>query len=81
MIRNGKLEHFEMTLFINEKTEDYIIQRLNREGRNGKVEKLRRNIYKYSVDVYDTNELTTWIKTFIGRVLKIDGDNKKVIHS
>lgn len=79
LVREGKLEHFEMTLFVNEQTEDYIIKRLEREGRGGKVEKLRRNIYKYSNDVFDTNELTTWIKTFIGRVVELSGDNKKVI--
>ena len=51
-----------MTLFVNEQTEDYIIKRLEREGRGGKVEKLRRNIYKYTNDVFDTNELTTGLK-------------------
>lgn len=80
LVREGKPEHFEMTLFVNEQTEDYIIKRLEREGRGGKVEKLRRNIYKYSNDVFDTNELTTWIKTFIGRVVELSGDNKKVIN-
>ena len=69
-----------MTLFVNEQTEDYIIKRLEREGRGGKVEKLRRNIYKYTNDVFDTNELTTWIKTFIGRVVELSGDNEKVIN-
>ena len=79
LVRDGKPEHFEMTLFINEQTEDYIIKRLEREGRGGKVEKLRRNIYKYANDVFDTNELTPWIKTFIGRIIKIGGDNRTVI--
>ena len=80
LVREGKPEHFEMTLFVNEQTEDYIIKRLEREGRGGIVEKLRRNIYKYNNDVFDTNELTTWIKTFIGRVVELSGDNKKVIN-
>lgn len=78
LVRDGKLEHFEMTLFINEKSEDFIIKRLEREGRGGKVEKLRRNIYKYSNDIFDTNELTPWIKTFIGRIIELNGDNQKV---
>lgn len=80
LIREGYPEHFEMTLFVNEQTEDYIIKRLEKEGRGGKVEKLRKNIYKYTNDVFDTNELTTWIKTFIGRVVELSGDNKKVIN-
>lgn len=80
LIREGKPEHFEMTLFINEQTEDFIIKRLEREGRGGIVEKLGQNLYKYTNDVFDTNELTTWIKTFIGRVVELSGDNKKVIN-
>lgn len=80
IIKDSKPEHFEMTLFINEQSEDYIIKRLEREGRGGKVEKIRRNIYKYTNDIFDTNELTTWIKTFIGRIVELSGDNKKVIN-
>ncbi|MBR6162825.1 WYL domain-containing protein [bacterium] len=79
LIREGRVEHFEMTLSLDEETEDYIIQRLEREGRGGKVEKIGDNLYKYSTDVYDTNELTPWIKTFIGRIVELKGDNKKVI--
>ena len=79
LIKDGSLEHFEMTLFINEKVEDFIIKRLKREGRSGKVEKIGHNIFKYSIDVFDTNELTTWIKTFIGRIISIKGDNKTII--
>lgn len=79
LMKNIKPEHFEMTLYINEETEDFVIKRLEREGRGGHVEKIEENIYKYSVDIYDTNELTTWIKTFTGRIIKLEGDNKRVI--
>ena len=79
LIKNIKPEHFEMTLYINEKTEDFVIKRLEREGRGGHIEKIDENIFKYSVDIYDTNELTTWIKTFTGRIIKLEGDNKRVI--
>ena len=79
LIKNIKPEHFEMTLYINEKTENFVIKRLEREGRGGHIEKIDENIFKYSVDIYDTNELTTWIKTFTGRIIKLEGDNKRVI--
>ena len=79
LVREGKPEHFEMTLFINEQTEDFIIKRLEREGRGGKVEKLGQNLYKYSNNIFDTNELTPWIKTFIGRIVELKGDNHSVI--
>ena len=68
-----------MTPYINEKTENFVIKRLEREGRGGHIEKIDENIFKYSVDIYDTNELTTWIKTFTGRIIKLEGDNKRVI--
>ena len=77
--KESKLEHFEMTLFINEPTENYIIKRLEREGRGGKTEKIKRCLYKYSIDVHDTQELMNWVKSFTGRIVKVDGDNKKVI--
>ena len=79
IIKNCKPEHFEMTLFIDE-NEQYILNRLKREGRNGTIEKLQDNIYKYSINIFDTNELTTWIKTFVGRIIEIKGDNKSVIN-
>lgn len=79
LVREGKPEHFEMTLFVNEQTEDFIIKRLEREGRGGIVKKLSRNIYKYANDIFDTNELTPWIKTFIGRIVELKGDNHSVI--
>lgn len=78
IIKNCRPEHFEMTLFIDE-DEQYILNRLKREGRNGTIEKLQDNIYKYSIDIFDTNELTTWIKTFVGRIIEIKGDNRSVI--
>jgi len=79
LIKDGKKEHFEMVLFIDEEKEDYVITRLEREGHGGKIERIEPNLYKYSTDVYDTNELTTWIKSFTGRIIKIEGDNKRVI--
>ena len=79
LIRDGKTEHFEMTLFIDEQNENYVIKRLEREARCGKIERVQPNLYRYNADVFDTNELTTWIKTFIGRIVEIKGDNQKVI--
>ena len=78
-VERGKTEHFEMTLFIDEQNESYVIKRLEREARCGKIERAQPNLYRYTADVFDTNELTTWIKTFIGRIVSINGDNQKVV--
>ncbi len=73
-------EHLAMTLYIDDKTEKHIVRRLEREGKGGKIERLDENTYLYSIDVYDTNEMMRWIKTFTGRIIKLEGDNKSVIN-
>ncbi len=73
-------EHIAMTLYIDDRTEQHIIRRLKREGKGGKIEKIDENTYLYSIDVYDTNEMMRWIKTFTGRIIKLEGDNIGVIN-
>lgn len=80
VMQNNTPEHIEIIFFINEQTEKYIIARLMREGRCGKVEKIKPNTYKFTADVSDTNELTPWIKTFTGRIIKLEGSNETVIN-
>jgi len=70
-----RLEHFEMVIRI-EKYEQFIVQRLIREKRNGHVEKISDSQYKYSVDTFDVGELLPWVRTFIGRIEKIDSTNR-----
>ena len=63
-----QLEHIEMTVYVHEK-EPFIVGRLEREKRNGTVEKISRHYYRYSADVYDPMEMMPWIRTFIGRIV------------
>ncbi len=72
-------EHFEMTLFVDEQKEQFIIDRLKREKRFGTVKKVEKNTYCFSIDVTDTNEMMNWVKTFTGRIIHITGDNQAVI--
>lgn len=80
VMQNNNPEHIEITFFINEETEKYIIDRLLREGRCGTLEKIKTNTYKFTADISDTNELTPWIKTFTGRIIKLEGSNEAVIN-
>lgn len=64
---------FTLTLFIDEQKEDFIINRILREGRGGSLVRLSNNIYQYSKYLYDINEASPWIKTFIGRIIKFEG--------
>lgn len=71
-------EDVNLTLKINEETEQYIINRLEREGRHGKVTRIGQGVYRYAVQVWDANELLPWIKTFTGRILSFECSNKRV---
>lgn len=74
-----RTEHFEMTLLIDEQREPYILERLEREGRGGQIERLEPNRFRFSIDVTDSGEMMSWVKTFTGRILSVEGDNKAVI--
>lgn len=68
-----------MKLHIDEKTEVYILDRLKREGRDGEITRLDENIYLYTKEIYDTNEMASWIKTFTGRIIALEGTNRAVV--
>jgi hypothetical protein len=61
-----------MTLYIDEKTEKYVLDRLKREGRRGKIERLRENVFLYDNEVWDSNEMMPFIMSFIGRIISLD---------
>lgn len=66
----------KLTLYINEKTENFIIERLEREGRNGIITHIGENTYTYEKEVFDGNEMMPWIKTFTGRILSFESNNR-----
>lgn len=65
----------KLTLHIHEKTEDFIIKRLEREGQNGTITRIGENTYTYEKEVFDGNEMMPWIKTFTGRILSFESNN------
>jgi len=69
-----------MKLYVDEKTEGYILNRLQREGRGGEILRLDEDIYLYTKELYDTNEMASWIKTFTGRIIALEGTNCAVIN-
>lgn len=72
-----KTEYVEFTVRIDD-GEEHIIKRLEREKRCGKVEMLDSHTYKFSADVYDTNEMAPWIRTFICRIVQMNFSNRTV---
>lgn len=55
--------------------EEFIINRILREKRCGTLEKLSDSLYRLTIDAFDPVEPMHWIKTFIGRIVGIEGGN------
>lgn len=75
--KKGNLEHVEFVVKIAD-NEKYIITRLEREKRVGKIEQIDINTYRFSADIYDTYEIVPWIRTFIGRITELHFSNRSV---
>lgn len=75
--KDGTVDHLEMTVFAQD-DEPFILKRLMREKRNGTVTVLDKNTYLYTADVYDALEMLPWIRTFIGRITRLDCTNKEL---
>ena len=68
-----------MTVEADEVREYYIIQRLRRESRGGTVEQVGPSLWRCTRYVWDTSEMVNWVKTFIGRIVSLEGDNQAAI--
>lgn len=73
---HGDTGKVKITFSIDEKREGFIIERLYREKRTGIVEKVGDGKYTLSVDTFDPSELMHWAKTFIGRIVSVEGGNE-----
>ena len=72
------VDHLEMTVSYSP-NEDFIPKRLEREKRNGTVELLDDHTCRYSTNVYDASELIPWLRTFIGRIVKLECSDSTVV--
>lgn len=75
--RDAAAEHLEMVVTARD-DEPHILQRLLREKRNGRVEIMDANTYRFEADVYDTLEMLPWIRTYIGRIVSLKCTNSLV---
>lgn len=69
----GTVTPMKITFFVDEENESYILDRLEREKRCCTLEKSSEHLYTLTADVFDPNELMHWAKTFIGRIVRIEG--------
>lgn len=70
-------EHVEFDIRING-DEQFIVNRLEREKRCGRVEKLDDFNYRYVADVFDINEMIPWIRTFICRITRVSFSDRRL---
>lgn len=71
------MDHMEMTIRF-EPGEEFILQRLEREKRHGTVEITGEHTCRFAADVYDASEMLPWLRTFIGRIERLDCSNPHV---
>ena len=74
------LDHVEMTVFVGD-NEEYIINRLEREKRNGKIIPVDSHHFKFVADVYDAVEMLPWIRTFTGRITNLTSTNSTMVET
>ena len=70
------LEHVRLTLHIGE-GEEHIWERLEREKRNGTVNRTDDETAVFECDVYDSFEMIPWIRSFTCRITGLEMTNKE----
>ena len=75
----GTVTPMKITFYAEEEKEPHILERLLREKRCCTLEKSGENLYTLTADVFDPNEMMQWVKTFIGRIVKIEGGTSDII--
>ena len=76
--QSAHTETVKLTLYIHEEKEDFILERLEREGKGGVITHIAPNTFTYEKEVFDSNEMLPWIRTFIGRILDIECSSNKL---
>lgn len=74
---HAHLEHIEMTLSVAPE-EGHIVERLKREKRCGSVAQLDDAHWLFTADVYDAYEMLPWIRTFTGRITRLQCTDGRV---
>ena len=69
-------DRVEMTIKIGD-DEAYIVNRLEREKRCGRVEIIDEHTVKFTAEVFDAGEMLPWLRTFICRVSEFKSSNKQ----
>lgn len=75
---NNSILPLKITFRVDEKSEDFIISRLEREKRCGVLSRTGDDLYTLTLDVSDPVEPMNWVKSFIGRIVSVEGGSDRV---
>lgn len=75
---NRQPETIRFSVRINETTEPFILNRLEREGRQGTLKRLEPGLYEYTRTCFDGAEMLPWVKSFTGRIVSFTCSNPAV---
>ena len=75
---DGATEKTRIVFAIDEEREGFVLDRLHREKRIGEITRLSDGRYALTADAFDSGELVHWAKTFIGRIVSIEGGSENV---
>lgn len=73
-----QLETVQLCIRLNEQSEPHILNRLEREGRQGTIKRLAPGLYEYTHSCWDAAEMLPWVKSFIGRIVSFTCSNPEV---
>lgn len=73
------MNSLKLVLHIDEEYEKYVLERLRREGMHGTIVRLSANTFEYCIDIPDTMEMVPWLRTFMGRIISIEGTEKATV--
>lgn len=71
-------ETIRMCIRLDEKSEEFILNRLEREGRQGALKRLEPGLYEYTRTCWDGMEILPWVRSFTGRIVSFTCSNPKV---
>ncbi|MBC1566797.1 WYL domain-containing protein [Listeria booriae] len=69
------VHELRVTLCIDEVRESYMLERIRNEGRHGTLTRVTANRFVYAIATYDLNGMKPFLRTFIGRIEKIDAQD------
>jgi len=74
----GAAEPLQILFAVDEQNEQFFIDRLYREKRNGTVTHIGTNRFLLTVDAFDPHEVMHWVKSCIGRIISVSGGTKQL---